>query len=156
VFFAGENREALIRTDDPSFPMGDFPRGDPDLGVPNGQIFRPPYLFKKDGSPAERPVIAEAPEEIRYKEHFDIRVQGGSDRIAKVVIIRSDHNTHSFTGGDRFVDLGFEVNADPRQGGLRVHTPLLPAQAVPGIYMLFVVDREGVPSVAKRVFLVQD
>jgi hypothetical protein len=39
---------------------------------------------------------------------------------------------------------------------LRVHTPLLPAQAVPGIYMLFVVNREGVPSVAKRVYLVED
>ena len=156
VFFAGENREALIRTDDPSFPMGDFPRGDPDLGVPNGQIFRPPYLFKKDGSPADRPVIRAGPEEIRYDEHFEISVQGRSDRIASVVIIRSDHNTHSFTGGDRFVDLGFEVHSDPRQGGLRVYTPRLPAQAVPGVYMLFVVDNQGVPSVAKRVRLVED
>jgi hypothetical protein len=156
VLFAGENREALIRTDDPSFPMGGFPRGDPDLGVPNGQIFRPPYLFKKDGSLAERPVIAAAPEEIHYKDHFDIRVQGRSDQIASVVIIRSDHNTHSFTGGDRFVDLGFEIHSDPKKGGLRVHTPRLPAQAVPGIYMLFVVDSAGVPSVAKRVFLVED
>lgn len=156
VFFAGENREALIRTDDPSFPMGGFPQGDPDLGVPNGQIFRPPYLFKQDGSLAERPVITEAPEEIRYKDHFDIRVQGRSDRIKSVVILRSDHNTHSFTGGDRFVDLGFEVHSNPRQGGLRVHTPELPSQAVPGIYMLFVVDSAGVPSVAKRVYLAQD
>lgn len=29
-----------------------------------------------------------------------------------------------------------------------------PAQAVPGIYLLFVVDQAGVPSVAKRVYLV--
>jgi hypothetical protein len=156
VFFAGENREALIRTDDPSFPMGGFPQGDPDLGVPNGQIFRPPYLFKPDGSPADRPVILEAPEEISYGEHFDIKVQGSSSRIASIAILRSDHNTHSFVGGDRFVDLGFEIHAAPSAGGLRVHTPRLPAQAVPGIYMLFVVDTEGVPSMAKRVYLVQD
>jgi hypothetical protein len=156
VFFAGENREALIRTDDPSFPIGDFPQGDPDLGVPNGQIFRPPYLFKKDGTPAERPVVAAAPETIHYDEHFDVRVQGRSDRIASIAILRSDHNTHSFTGGDRYVALGFEVNGDPAQGGLRIHTPRLPAQAVPGIYMLFVVDKAGVPSVAKRVLLVED
>ncbi|HEV8580727.1 MAG TPA: galactose oxidase-like domain-containing protein [Thermoanaerobaculia bacterium] len=156
VFFAGENREALIRTDDPSFPLGGFPKGDPDLGVPNGQIFRPPYLFKKDGSPAERPVIATAPEVIHYDEHFEISVQGRSDRIASVVIIRSDHNTHSFTGGDRFVDLGFEIHGNPDQGGLRIFTPRLPAQAVPGIYMLFVVDSQGVPSVAKRVLLMHD
>ncbi len=156
VFFAGENREALIRTDDPSFPLGDFPRGDPDLGVPNGQIFRPPYLFNEDGTPAARPVIAAAPETIRYKERFDIQVEGRSDRIRKVVVIRSDHNTHSFTGGDRFVDLAFENHGNPAAGGLRVHTPRLPAQAVPGIYMLFVVDAQGVPSMAKRVVLTED
>ena len=156
VFFAGENREALIRTDDPSFPLGGFPQGDPDLGVPNGQIFRPPYLFEQDGTPADRPVVAEAPATIHYDEHFDIRVQGRSDQIASVAILRSDHNTHSFTGGDRYVALGFEVHSDPAQGGLRIHTPRLPAQAVPGIYMLFVVDKAGVPGVAKRVLLVED
>src|SRR5213594_3114656 len=50
VFFAGENREALVRADDPSFPLmssytGLLPGGDPDVGVPVGQIFSPPYLF---------------------------------------------------------------------------------------------------------------
>ena len=39
VFFAGENREALVQPDDPSFPLmssyaGLLPRGDPDQGVP--------------------------------------------------------------------------------------------------------------------------
>jgi hypothetical protein len=66
VFVAGENREALVRPDDPSFPMvtsyATLPRGDPDLGVPNGQIYRPAYLFKSDGSLADRPVILDAPE----------------------------------------------------------------------------------------------
>ena len=51
VFFAGENREALVRPDDPSFPLmtsyaGLLPAGDPDQGVPVGQVFSPPYLFK--------------------------------------------------------------------------------------------------------------
>jgi galactose oxidase-like protein len=54
------------------------------------------------------------------------------------------------------VALGFEVRSDPAQGGLRIHTPRLPTQAVPGIYMLFVVDSQGVPSVGKRVLLVED
>jgi hypothetical protein len=34
---------------------------------------------------------------------------------------------------------------------VRVVAPNLPAQAVPGIYMLFVVDANGVPSVGHRV-----
>ncbi|HEV8661531.1 MAG TPA: kelch motif-containing protein [Candidatus Methylomirabilis sp.] len=158
VLFAGENREALVRPDDPSFPMmssyaGLLPRGDPDQGVPVGQLFFPPYLFKPDGSLADRPVIKEGPDDIKYKDHFELEVEGRSDEIASVVIIRSDHNTHSFTGGDRYVELGFELHGDPHKGGLRVHTPRLPSQAVPGIYMLFVVDKAGVPGVGKQVRL---
>jgi hypothetical protein len=158
ALFAGENREALIRNDDPNFPMTAsngtlYPRADPDLGVPNGQIVRPPYLFNRDGSPATRPQILLAPGEIEYKDHFDIRVAGRSDQIGSIAILRSDHNTHSFTGGDRYIKLAFQRLGDPSTGGLRIFTPRFPAQAVPGIYMLFVVDKNGVPSVAKRVDL---
>lgn len=153
ALFAGENREVLVRPDDPSFPMAGFPVGDPDLGVPNGQIMRPPYLFTSSGKPAPRPAIAQAPPRIDYKSHFDIRVQGRADNIGSIAIIRSDHNTHSLTTGDRYVKLAFEVKGDPRKGEIRIYTPRVPAQAIPGIYMLFVVDRAGVPSSAKRVDL---
>jgi hypothetical protein len=158
VFFAGENREALVRPDDPSFPLlssyaGLLPRGDPDLGVPVGQLFFPPYLFKADGSRAARPVIKKSPEEIAYRGHFDITVAGDPREIASVVLLRSDHNTHSLTAGDRYVKLAFHQKGAARKGELRVRAPKLPAQAIPGIYMLFVVDGAGVPSVAKRVYL---
>jgi len=36
---------------------------------------------------------------------------------------------------------------------LRVTAPKVPVQAVPGIYMLFVVDRNGVPSSGHKVVL---
>jgi galactose oxidase len=130
--------------------------GDPDLGVPNGQIVRPPYLFNRDGSPAARPVILEAPGDIEYKDHFDIKVQGRSDQIASVVIIRSDHNTHSLTTGDRYVKLAFDPKGNPGKGEVRIFAPRVPAQAIPGIYMLFVVNRDGVPSVARRIDLAED
>jgi hypothetical protein len=45
VLLAGQNRNDLVQTGDVRAPNGDA-----DLGVPNGQIFSPPYLFKKDGS----------------------------------------------------------------------------------------------------------
>jgi Domain of unknown function (DUF1929) len=85
-----------------------------------------------------------------------------------VVLLRSDHNTHSLTTGDRYVKLAFrekdhggrEKRGDKGdkqerddESELRVIAPTLPAQAVPGIYMLFVVDRNGVPSVGKKVVL---
>ena len=158
VFFAGENREALVRPDDPSFPLlssygGLLPQGDPDQGVPVGQLFFPPYLFRQDGSRAVRPVITNAPEDISYGGHFDITVAGNPDRISSVVMLRSDHNTHSLTTGDRYVKLSFHQKGAARKSDIRIRAPKLPAQAVPGIYMLFVLDQAGVPSLATRVYL---
>ncbi|MCI0535038.1 MAG: galactose oxidase early set domain-containing protein [Verrucomicrobiales bacterium] len=155
VFFAGENREALIQPDDPSFPLatsyaGVLPAGDPDQGVPVGQVFYPPYLFQQGHGPSARPVIVKAPPQIPYGESFDLRVAGRADRIASVVLLRSDHNTHSLTTGDRYVKLAF-AKSGPAAGDLRVRAPNLPAQAVPGIYLLFVVNTKGVPSLGTRV-----
>ncbi len=158
VFFAGENREALVRPDDPSFPLltsyaGLLPFGDPDQGVPVGQLFFPPYLFKSDGSRAARPVIANAPEDISYGGHFDVTVASNPDQISSVVMLRSDHNTHSLTTGDRYVKLSFHQKGAAHKGQIRIRVPRMPAQAVPGIYMLFVLDQAGVPSLAKRIYL---
>jgi hypothetical protein len=44
-----------------------------------------------------------------------------------------------------------EQQGDEREGELRVISPKVPSQAVPGIYMLFVVDRNGVPSMGRRL-----
>ncbi len=158
VFFAGENREALVRPDDPSFPLltsyaGLLPFGDPDQGVPVGQLFFPPYLFKQDGSRATRPVILKSPGDISYGGHFDITVAGNPNQISSVVMLRSDHNTHSLTTGDRYVKLAFQQKGAAHKREIRVRSPKLPAQAVPGIYMLFVLDQSGVPSLANRIYL---
>jgi galactose oxidase len=159
VFFAGENREALVRPDDPSFPMmtsyaGLLPSGDPDVGVPVGQVFSPPYLFKPDGSSATRPVIERWPEAISYGGNFDIVVEGDPSQIASVALLRSDHNTHSLTTGDRYVKLAFHQKGSSEGRELRVRAAKVPAQAVPGIYMLFVVDKNGVPSEGRRLDIV--
>jgi hypothetical protein len=158
VFFAGENREALVRPDDPSFPLmtsyaGELPAGDPDQGVPVGQVFSPPYLFKSDGSPSARPAIEKWPAQLTYGGHFDVTVSGDPSQIASVVILRSDHNTHSLTTGDRYVKMSFLQKGAAVKRELRVRAPKLPAQAVPGIYMLFVVDKNGVPSLGRRLDL---
>jgi len=155
VFFAGENREALVRPDDPSFPLptsyaGIVPAGDPDLGVPVGQIFSPPYLFQKGAGRAARPKIVQQPSHIAFGGHFDVKVAGPSGRIGSVVLLRSDHNTHSLTTGDRYIKLAFD-RTGPAAGQLRVKAPNVPAQAIPGIYMLFVVDANGIPSEGRRV-----
>ena len=82
-----------------------------------------------------------------------MRVSGRADDIASVVIIRSDHNTHSLTTGDRYIKLAFDAKGDPRKGEIRAYPPRVAAQAIPGIYMLFVVNKAGVPSVSRRLDL---
>ena len=73
--------------------------------------------------------------------------------IAAVVLLRSDHNTHSLTAGDRYVKLAFGSMGDPARADFASVSPTLPAQAVPGVYMLFVVDKQGVPSEGRQVRL---
>ena len=157
VLFAGENREALVRSNDPSYPLttsyaGELPQGDGDQGVPVGQIFSPSYLFQKGGGRSSRPIIVKAPSTVSYGGHFDLRIAGRASEVASIAILRSDHNTHSLTAGDRYVKLAFEASGRAR-GDLRVKLPNLPAQAVPGVYMLYVLDKRGVPSVGKQLRL---
>src|SRR5262249_10934664 len=125
-------------------------------GVPVGQMFFPPYLFKVNGTRAARPVIAEAPDDISYRGHFDITVAGDPDQILSVGLLRGDPNTPSLTTRGGFGKLAFHQKERDKKGELRVEAPKLPAQAVPGIYMLFVLDRAGVPSLAKRLYLQAD
>jgi len=149
IFIVGEDRINLV-------PRGDraFPPGDPDLGVPNGQIFKPPYLFKADGTLAPRPVIESAPKGITYREEFDISVAGPASNIGSIVLMRTDVNTHGLTTGIRYVKLAFEVDDKKgKHGRIEVKAPSHVAQAVPGNYMLFVLNKAGVPSVAKHVHL---
>jgi galactose oxidase len=155
VFFAGENREALVRPDDPSYPLmtsyaGLLPAGDPDQGVPVGQVFSPAYLFQQGGGRSSRPKIVQAPSEITYGRHFDVKIAGRAEEIGSIALLRSDHNTHSLTTGDRHVKLAFR-STGPAAGAVEVRMANVAAQAVPGVYMLFVVDKKGVPSVGWRL-----
>ena len=98
-----------------------------------------------------RPVISDAPREIQYRGSFDIKVGSPATGIRSVALLRSDHNTHSLTAGDRYVKLAFRPKGDASRGELRVTSPKMPAQAIPGVYLLYVVDSNGVPSVGKQV-----
>lgn len=96
----------------------------------------PPYLFREGGALAPRPVISDSPREIQYRSTFDITVAGPASSIGSVSLIRSDHNTHSLTAGDRYVKLAFHARGDGSTEELRMTAPKLPAQAVPGVYAL--------------------
>jgi hypothetical protein len=113
-------------------------------------------LFNGNGSLATRPLVVNAPDEISFGGHFDIEVNGTFEEVGSVVLLRSDHNTHSFTSGDRYVKLSFQQKGSDRKAELRVRSPKLPAQAIPGIYMLFVLNKAGVPSIGRQIRLLPE
>jgi len=104
----------------------------------DAQLFSPPYLFKGD-----RPVITNAPDTTPLADTFHVETAQAAD-IAKVTLIRLSSVTHSFNTGQRCATLAFNVAGD----GLDVTSPKV---CPPGHYLLFLVNRAGVPSVAKII-----
>ncbi len=109
----------------------------------NAEIFSPPYLFR-----GPRPEISSAPATASYGQAITVgTAQAGT--IAKVTLIRLGSVTHAFDQNERLVPLAFS----PGGGGLSVTMPANGNLAPPGHYMLFLVNGNGVPSVARLVQL---
>jgi len=109
----------------------------------NAEIFSPPYLFR-----GARPTITAAPSRVEYGASFDIQTPDAAS-IASVSLIRAGSVTHTFDRDQRFLELTFRQTA----GGLTIDAPANANQAPPGYYMLFVLNGNGVPSVASWVRL---
>lgn len=147
VYLGGQNRNGLIRIGDSAAPAGDS-----DLGVPSAQLFRPPYLFDARGNPADRPMIYKAPTIVDYGKPFKVGVYS-TKGIKAVSLIRTGSMSHALNTDLRLVKVPFKKNGSTE---ITVFPPKLPGTAVPGNYMLFVVDENGVPSKASRFSLGRD
>ena len=114
----------------------------------NAEVFSPPYLFKNDGSGelAPRPEITSGPDQMTYNAGYAFSVANAAS-ISKVALVRLGAVTHSVNMEQRYVPLSFTADGE-------VINALAPANAdvaPPGIYMLFVINANGVPSVAKMM-----
>jgi hypothetical protein len=102
----------------------------------NHEIFSPPYLFK-----GVRPTITSAPLSVGYGQTFTI----ATPNAAQVTTVRWIHIgtvTHAFDFGQRANTLSFT----PTATGVTVTAPSGPNLAPRGYYMLFILNRNGVPS----------
>ena len=115
----------------------------PEVDQPSAEIYSPPYLFK--GPP---PAITSAPTGIQYGTVFFVGTPDVA-RIATASLVRLGSVTHAFNENQRFVPLSFQSTA----GGLNVQAPATANLAPPGHYMLFIVDTNGIPSLAAMVRL---
>ena len=114
----------------------------------NAEVFSPPYLFKKDGSGelAPRPQISSAPDHVSYNAPLAISTPDAAS-ISKVALVRLGAVTHSVNMEQRYVPLSFTAGS----GTVNATAPANANVAPPGVYMLFVIGADGVPSVASMV-----
>ncbi len=97
-------------------------------------------------SKGDRPHITGAPASVSYGETFQVDVSQPDD-IGKVSWIRLASVTHSFNQNQRINFLEFQARA----GTLAVTAPNSANICPLGHYMLFVLSKVGVPSVAKII-----
>jgi hypothetical protein len=107
----------------------------------NHEIFSPPYLFK-----GARPTITAAPADVAYNQTFAVASPNAA-QITDVRWIRLGTVTHAFDDGQLANKLSFTVNG----GNVEVTAPSGPRLAPPGHYMLFLLNRNGVPSAGKII-----
>jgi hypothetical protein len=107
----------------------------------DAQLFSPPYLFK-----GPRPGITRAPTAVAYGASFDVETPE-ADAIGQVTWIRLPSVTHSFDQNQRINVLPFARGA----AKISVTAPPDANACPPGHYMLFLLNRAKVPSVAAIV-----
>jgi hypothetical protein len=109
----------------------------------SGEIYSPPYLFK-----GPRPAITSAPSTIQTGGSFSIQTPSAAE-VASVALIRPAATTHGFNQEEHFLNLTFQKAGT----SLTVQAPANANLAPPGYYMLFLVNMNGVPSIAPFVKL---
>jgi galactose oxidase len=114
---------------------------DPKDSHRDSQIFSPPYLFK-----GARPVITSAPASVLYGQEFSVGTTE-PEEIGQVSWVRLSSVTHSFDQNQRINFLQFQVNGN----ALSVTAPATANLCPPGHYMLFLLNKTKVPSVAQII-----
>ncbi|MEO7476112.1 MAG: galactose oxidase early set domain-containing protein, partial [Gemmatimonadales bacterium] len=111
------------------------------------QIFSPPYLFNPDGTRATRPTITSAPASVAYGQPFTVQTPDAGS-VGRGTLIRLSSVTHAFNQSQLIYPLTFT------SAGATSLTGVGPADgnlAPPGPYMLFLVNGNEVPSLARMV-----
>jgi len=107
------------------------------------EIIIPPYL--KDNP--QRPEIIDCPLEISYNTDFEVKTPDSSE-ITHVVLIKNSSTTHNNNMDQRclVIPISYETN-----NVLKLSSPKDGTYAPPGYYMLYILNRDNVPSFAKIV-----
>ncbi|MGY6162423.1 RICIN domain-containing protein [Paraburkholderia strydomiana] len=111
------------------------------------EILTPPYLLNADGSAATRPTLSNVPADAQLGTSIAVKASSGVKAFA---LMRLSSNTHAVNNEQRRVPLSFTVGT---AGEFILKIPADPGVVVPGYYMLFALNTNGVPSVSRTLRL---
>jgi hypothetical protein len=105
----------------------------------NHEIFSPPYLFR--GARPSITGVSPSSATVGYGQTFTVTTPNAA-QIAQVRWIRLGSVTHAFDMSARANTLSFSRSAN----GVDITAPANANLAPPGHYLLFILNRNGVPS----------
>lgn len=146
--YRGYHSTALLMPDGRVLVTG----GDHDTGgaIPgqntNAEIYTPAYLYAADGSLAVRPTVTSAPDVVELGDTIFVATPDAAN-IAKALWIVPSAVTHAQNWTQRANTLDFTAT----EAGLNISLPASANEAPVGYYMLFLVNDQGVPSIAEWV-----
>ncbi|KXJ85237.1 hypothetical protein Micbo1qcDRAFT_169570 [Microdochium bolleyi] len=120
----------------------------------DGEIFSPPYLFARDGTPAARPVIKaiSATQAVQVGATVAVDLEAGADEDVSFVLVRMGSATHSINTDQRRVPVT-EARKAGAAGKYEIVIPNDSGVVLPGPWYLFAMSKDGVPSVARTVMV---
>jgi galactose oxidase len=111
----------------------------------SAQIYTPPYLLNPDGSLRARPAITAAPTTITHGSSISVST---TTPVTNFALVRMSATTHTVNTDQRRIPVSFSA------AGTNTYSLAVPRDSgvvLPGYYMLFALDANGTPSVAKVV-----
>ncbi|MGW7310674.1 galactose oxidase-like domain-containing protein [Streptomyces sp. NPDC054835] len=114
------------------------------------EVFTPPSLYRGG---ADRPVLGEGPQELDQNGRATFKTKDAA-RIAEARLMRPSAVTHTTDVEQRSVELG--LTREPDGVTVTVAVPKDRTLVPPGWYMVFVTDRDGIPSEAQWIQVKDD
>jgi galactose oxidase len=116
----------------------------------NAEILTPPYLLNADSSLATRPVITAASTNATLGGTIAATTSGA---VSSFVLMRLSATTHTVNNDQRRIPLS--IAATSTKGTSYAYTLTMPSSdpgvVLPGYYMLFALNGNGVPSVSTTI-----
>ena len=113
----------------------------------DAQIYVPQYLLTENGERAKRPVITETSHATVFPGgNFTITTD---TKVVSASLVRYGGATHSLNNDQRRIALNLQDSGTPFE--YIVFIPSDGGVAIPGYWMLFVMNSQGVPSKAKNL-----